>query len=118
MAKLIIWIGGKPIINGYRIRDFHWNVAHACYIYEGVEIEDAKFNEKFEKAYRNHADLHPKVKVVATSKPEVQKPAPPPIATISAAKEITLEDAVAVVAQLAPERLKKMPGRPRMMEVA
>ena len=118
MCKLIIWIGGKPLLNGYRIRDFHWTAAHNCYIYEGKEIDEADFNAKYEKAARNHLDLHPKVRVVAKSAPEAVK-AVPTVSTISASREITLEEAEAIVAQLAPERLKKRAGRPpRMMEVA
>ena len=129
MAKLIIWVGGKPLINGYKIREFLWSVAHNCYIYEGREINEADFNAKFEKAHRNNADLHPQVKVVEFSA-EVPKVSVQPVKSTESAtgtiaktvefdREITLEEAEEVVARLAPDRLKKRPGRPpRVMEVA
>ncbi len=113
MAKLIIWVGGKPLLNGYRIREFSWSVAHNCYIYEGRELAETEFNEKVEKAFRNNFDLHPKVKIVTFSE------APNHTATAQSVGDITLEQAEAVMAELAPDRLKKKAGRPpRMMEVA
>lgn len=113
MAKLIIWVGGKPLLNGYRIREFSWSVAHNCYIYEGREIEEFEFNEKFEKAMRNNFDLHPKVKIVAFSEATKHEEKP------QFHGDISLEQAEAVMAELAPDRLKKKAGRPpRMMEVA
>jgi hypothetical protein len=117
MSKLIIWIGGKPLLNGYRIRDFHWAVAHNCYIYEGKELDESEFNVAFEKAFRNNMDLHPKVKVVGMIAPPAKPVAP--VAHISASKEITLDQAVAVVAELAPDKLKRPLGRPaKVLEVA
>lgn len=84
MFKLIIYVSGKPSLNGYRIREFKWSEAHKKHIYLGAEIEPEKFNALFEKAWRNNDDLSPKalvVPVVAVPAPEVpQVPAPAPVA--------------------------------------
>ena len=118
MAKLIIWVGGKPLLHGYKIREFHWAEKHGCFIYEGRELSDVEFNAKFERAWRNNSDLQPKVRVVETS-PEVAQPEIALTTNAYAPREITLEEAEAVVAALAPDRLKKKAGRPpHMMEVA
>ncbi len=128
MSKLIIYVGGKPLINGYSRRDFHWSEAHRCYIWGGKELNDSEFNVAYEQAIKNHADLVPRVRVISlTVEPAVvvkleTVTAVEPVATISVAREISLDDAIAVVARLAPERLKKL-TRPaaaptRVMEVA
>ena len=124
MSKLIIYVGGKPAINGFKRREFVWSDAHKCFIYGGTEIDERDFNAKCEKAFRNNQDLNPQVKVVAFSDEPtitVQPPSPPmpDVTTITVAREISLAEAESVVARLAPDRLKKTPGRkPRIMEVA
>lgn len=132
MSKLIIWVSGKPTLNGYKRRDFVWSLAHNAFIYEGRELDESEFNEKCEKAFRNNEDLHPRVKLVKFSAGTVTQVEPQPekttatvstapIATITASREITLAEAEAVMKRLAPQRLKKPMGRPpkvRTMEVA
>jgi hypothetical protein len=114
-AKLIIWVPGKPLLNGYKQREFIWSEAHKCYIYGGSEIDASKFNELYEKAVRNNFDMNPRVKVVDVQRIAIIEP--PPITTITA-QEITAEKAEEVLQRLAPERLKKKPGPKPAIEVA
>lgn len=122
MSKLIIWVGGKPLLHGYKVREFKWSAGHGCYIYGGAEIEDRDFNAVYEKCLKNNADLGPRVKVVSTGAVMVAfvpKPEPSPArADPPQAHEITLAEAEAVVARLAPERLRRRGPRPLVMEVA
>lgn len=127
MSKLIIWVGGRPSLNGYRIREFQWVPAHACYVYGGAAINAADFNAAYEKALKTNSDLHPKVRVVEAGDAPQIAPAPAEtktavlnVATVAVKREPTVEEAEAVMIRLAPERLKKKPGpaRPAVMEVA
>ncbi len=113
--KIIIWIPGKPLLHGHKRREFLWSVPHACYLYEGREIELGEFNAKYEKAMRNNADLNPRVKILGLGTAE----APAPVATIVAAHEVTADEAEEVLMRLRPERLKKKTGpKAAVMEVA
>jgi|SRR5882724_3051111 len=112
-AKLIIYVTGKPLMHGYKMREFVWSAPHGCYLYEGAEIEAYEFNEKYAKAIKTNADLNPKVKVVG----DAQFAMPLPIITTSYS-EMTVEEAEAVMLRLAPERLKKKPGPKPALEVA
>jgi len=55
--KLIIYLGGKPSMNGIRRRDFLWNKTHNCYVYGGGEIAPDDFNAKYELARKNAGEL-------------------------------------------------------------
>ena len=95
-------------MSGYRQREFHWSEVHRCFIYEGKEFSPAEFNAKFDKAIKNNVDFNVRVKVVDASEsaaPVVAAPPPP------APREITLDEAEAVIQRLAPDRLKQKPGR-------
>jgi len=112
-AKIIIYLTGKPTLHGLKRREFQWSPAHALYLYENRELELSEFNAKYDKAMRTNTDMRVLVKVVGAESPAAS------VATIAAAHEITLDEAEAVVQRLAPERLKKAPGRkPRILEVA
>lgn len=111
--KLILWIGGRPQMNGLRRRAFQWVPNYGCYIYEGKEIDGAEFNAKYEEAQKHGKllGLTPNVKVVSLA-PSVSAVEPPtPVATITVAREITAEEAEEIMQRLAPERLKGKPGR-------
>lgn len=121
MPTLILYVPGKPLLNGHKQRNFLWSAAHACYLYEGAEIEAADFNAKYELAMKTNADLRPRVRVIDAGNATVAvgegSPAgPAPVATI------TVAAAESVLERLAPHRLKKKTGpKPRagaMMEVA
>jgi hypothetical protein len=120
MCKLIIYITGKPLLNGYRRREFVWSEPHACYLYENTEFLPAEFNAKYEKAVRNNADLNPRVRVIEGD--EVKAPVIPmaPVSTLSTAREISADEAEEVLMRLRPDRLKKKTGpKPEgAMEVA
>lgn len=111
-AKLIIWIAGKPLLNGYKQREFTWNALYSCYIYEGREIDASDFNEVYAKAMKHNSDMNPRVRVVKVSAPaRIESPvqavvhiAPP------TTPEEELQAAEAVIMRLAPERLKKKTG--------
>lgn len=108
-AKLIIWIPGKPQLNGHKQREFLWSPAHSCYLYGGKEIDASEFNALYEKAVRNNADLGPRVKVLSVDKTIVRAAPPAPITTITA-REVSADEAEEVLQRLRPERLKKKTG--------
>jgi len=114
-AKLIIWVPGKPLLNGYKQREFIWSEIHKCYIYGGSEIDASKFNETYEKATRNNSDMNPRVKVVEIRNISIIEP--PPAEPVKP-QEITADKAEEVLQRLAPERLKKKPGPKPALEVA
>lgn len=132
MSKLIIWVEGRPNMNGPKRGSFHWSEAHGCYIYGGREIPAAEFNAVYDRARVMNPKLTMKVRVVDVGAAQATIAAPiktPPtvtavanVATITMAREITVEEAEAVMVRLAPERLKKKTGKPPeakpMMEVA
>lgn len=64
MFKLIIWIPGRPTMNGLKRRAFLWSAVHGCYIYEGAEIDPAEFNAKYERAIKNIPNVKPGVRVI------------------------------------------------------
>lgn len=112
MSKLIIHVPGRPNLNGFRIREFVWSEAHKKHIYLGRELGLDEFNVLFDKAWKNNADLMPKAMVVGAAAPALPVvPVATAIATITASREITADEAEAVLARLRPERLKQKPGR-------
>lgn len=125
MSKLIIWVTGRPSLDGYAKREFKWSELHKKFVYEGKEFLPTEFNAKWEKAFRNNMDLQPQVMVIengiaaapAPVPPPVVRPAappPPPPMTSVPLHLITVDQAEAVMARLAPERLKAKPGpKPR-----
>jgi hypothetical protein len=126
--KLIIWIPGKPMVHGFKRREYIWSVEHGCHIYLGREFSPEEFNSVVEKAIRNNMDMHPLVKVMpgatadAALRAQISKleeqlnahpvpEAPPaPVTTIAQGREISLEEAEAVVFRLAPHKFKKAPA--------
>lgn len=110
MSNLIIYVSGRLNLNGHRIREFKWSEVHKKHIYLGRELTPEEFNPLFEKAWKNNADLMPRVMVIGAA-PALPVTAPAPVATITAAREITADEAEAVLARLRPERLKQKPGR-------
>lgn len=101
MAKLIIYVSGKPLVNGYKRREFLWSVEHSCYIYKGRELDEQEFNQIAEKVMRQNDDMHPLIKV--SSLTEVGAPSATP-------GEITVSEAEDVLMRLAPHRLKGKTG--------
>lgn len=104
MAKLIICCKGNPAVRGYKLYEMLWNDERRLYVYQGREFDELEFNDVVEKALDRHKEFHPFVKVVSTSGKAV-----PQVITVSA-RQITAEEAEAVLKKLAPERLKKKPG--------
>lgn len=76
MTKLIIWIPGKPLLNGYKRREFRWSEPHACYIYRGRELGPEEFNAEFDHAFKHNSDLQPRVRVVDSAPTVVPRPEP------------------------------------------
>ena len=112
MSKLIIWVPGRPLINGPRRGKFEWSAKFECYIYEGRELDAADFNAKYPQAMKSAHESRPQVRVVETVDVAVSAAikAPATIATISVAREITVEEAEDVLQRLAPHRLKQKTG--------
>jgi len=103
--KLIIYAKGKPIIHGYKQREFRWMPKHNCYVYRETEYSPEEFNQAVEKVMQDNQDLRPMVRVLDVNESTVA-----PITTISVAHEITIAEAEDVMERLAPHRLKKKPG--------
>ena len=109
-AKIIIYITGKPTLHGLKRREFQWSGPHGLYLYENRELELSEFNAKYEKAMRTNADMRVLVKVVGAETAIADAPVDP---------ESEVEVAEATLRRLAPERLKKTPGRKAaVLEVA
>ena len=116
-AKIIIYLTGKPSLNGLRRREFQWSGAHGLYLYENRDLELHEFNAKYDKALRTNSDMRVLVKVVGAAPIEQTAPIDPEVV----AGQITIEEAEAAMRRLAPDRLKKAPGRKphrEVMEVA
>lgn len=116
MAKLIIYMGGKPLIYGYKRHEFIWSEKHKCFIFENREFDEKDFNAVIQKAMTMRPNFHPYVKIVEFSETatvaEPPPPAPPaPRSDPHARRAITVEEAVMVLDQLAPDLLKKKSGR-------
>lgn len=116
MSRLIIYVTGKPNLHGHKRREFLWSPAHSLYLYGGKEIEADQFNAAYEKAMKNNADMNPRAKVVASIGVQAESPTsnsggPAAVTNVTVAHETTVDEALAVLERLAPERLKKKPGR-------
>lgn len=96
MSKLIIYCTGKPMIHGFKRREFTWSAEHNCYLFRGKEFEPKEFNEVVEKALRNNSDMYPLVRAIIPAPVAAAEPVPPPVA---------------------PAAGKKTPPKPAMMEV-
>jgi hypothetical protein len=121
MSKLIIWVEGRPNMNGPKRGSFHWSPVHGCYIYGGKEIDAEDFNAIYTKVVVGNPALRAKVRVVYTGEiaPAAAQTvtAVANVSTITTAREITVEEAEAVMVRLAPDRLKKKVGKPpQLME--
>ncbi len=105
--KLIIWIPGKPLLNGYKRREYCWSEPHGCYIYKGRELGPEEFNAEFAECFkRNSSDgsMTPRVRVVDSTPSVIVRPEP------VTERIITVEQAETVLQEHAPHRLKKKPG--------
>jgi hypothetical protein len=114
MAKLIIYVTGRPLYYGFRRQEFAWDQTLGCYVWKAKQLSEKEFNEVAPKVLKNFADLHPMVRVTEFSE---GIELPEPVATI-AAHEITAEEAIEVLQRLAPEVLKKKVGRKPLTAVA
>lgn len=131
-AKLIICCAGRPAINGHKRRSFLWMDKHGCFVHNGVELDEVAFNACSQEVMSKNQDLRCFAKVVdsdgvATADPRIAHLEAKLIenqtriytlqaSLISArnsapASDITLEQALAVVESLAPDKIKKKPGR-------
>ncbi len=108
--KLIIYIKGKPNIHGHKRRDFRWVPQHNCYLYREREFTVSEFNVESEKIMRDNQDLYPLVRVLDDYMQTDSWESPPPVATLTTAREITVAEAEDVMERMAPHRLKKKPG--------
>jgi hypothetical protein len=128
-AKLLICCAGRPALNGSKRRSFLWSEPNQCYVYEGRELGETEFNAKSKEVMSKNQDLRCFVKIVsegggASEDPRIaqleaklaEKQAR--LETVQASlieartkAEPSLEDAIAIVERLAPDRLKKKPGR-------
>ncbi len=115
MAKLILYVNGKPLLHGFHRHEFKWSQPLGCYIYEGKTLTESEFNAIADKVLRGYPDMNPSARIVEMS-PTV--PAVAPVSTISASREITVDEAEAVLKRLAPEMLKMKPGRKPIHAVA
>lgn len=105
MSKLIIYVTGKPLLNGYKIRDFLWSAPHNRYLYQGKEFEVGEFNENYERATRANSDLGVRVMVVGAATEAAR-----PVSAPKPREAITAEEAEEVLRRERPDLLKKKPG--------
>jgi len=107
MPKLLLYIPGNARSQGFKLYDFLWNVEHACFLYEGRPLELAEFNTKYEYCMKRFRHLlkNISVKVLADPAPAIELDV-----ALSPPREMTAEEAEAVLEKLAPHRLKKKPG--------
>lgn len=120
MFKLIIWVSGRPNLEGFKKREFVWNERHKAFIYEGKEFSPEEVNAKYEKAWFNNQDLMPRVRVVDIATVAVEPASAVRSVTVTTpapSAPITVEQAEEVLQRLAPERLKKKPGRKAATEM-
>lgn len=146
-VKLLICAPGRPALNGHKRRSFLWTPEFNCFVYEGRQLTEQEFNTISEPVFKKNGDLRPFVKIAQFSdgkaavdtqfmvpatehealktrykalQARIGEPVAP-VATITAGREITLDEALAVVLRLAPEKLRKQSqGRvaaPKEMQV-
>ncbi len=122
-TKLVIACPGRPAINGHHRRKFTWMPEYNAYVYEGRVLDEREVNAIAEVVVKKNTDLHPYMKVVQfseekteTSAPIVQQTVHTTDPTPPAARPITLDQALDVVQKLAPEKLKKAPGKKPVLE--
>ena len=113
--QFILYVTGKPRLHGVRKREFMWSNEHGCYVFESRTIDEKEFNLIVPQVLRKYEDMRPAVKIVT---PESELQTAPLISDIpdippTAPREITLDEAVAVIQKLAPDRLRNRPGRPK-----
>jgi hypothetical protein len=111
MAKLIIYVTGRPLIYGHKRREFVWSEAHKLYLYEGREFTEQEFNAIQDKVLTSNADIYPRVKVSTLSPPE-------DISDVVLPRAISANEAEEILLRTAPERLKKKPGHKPIEAVA
>lgn len=104
-AKIIITCPGRPAVNGHKRHSFLWNPAYACYVFENRVLTTEEYNKIADKVFDKNSHLRPRVKFLPEDTETLA-----PITTLTAAREITLDEALEVVGRLAPGRLKTKPG--------
>ena len=50
MSKFIISLSGRPLVHGYRRREFIWDESRSRYVYKGKVFEEPEFNELVKEA--------------------------------------------------------------------
>lgn len=75
--RYIIYLKGNPAIQGLVRKEFRWLPSHGCYVFLGREINDAEFNEQYDRAFKRYRELYPMVKLMGPDHPV----APPALAT-------------------------------------
>lgn len=126
-ANLIICCAGRPAINGYKRRSFVWNAEYGCYVHDGRVLTESEFNSTAQVVMAKNQDLRCFAKVVGavagadprttelekqlTEKQARIESLQASVLALRAKSTPTLEEALEVVETLAPERLKKKPGR-------
>jgi hypothetical protein len=123
---LAIYINGKPRIHGHKRRDFLWSEKDGIYLYEGKMWKAEEFNEAFLRCEKRNYDMAPLVKVIAVEPTAPAQPAPaekpvlaPVVQMPPQVREMTVEEAEAVMWKHAPEKMKKraLPREIRTLEV-
>lgn len=110
-VSLLIYITGKPLIHGYKRREFLWSQAHNLYLFQGKEWSPKEFNDAWAAAMRRNEDLRPMVKVLTSDTANTSPPADAS-GLLLGRRPPTLDEALEVVKREAPEKLKKPAGRP------
>ena len=128
-ANLIICCAGRPAINGHKRRSFVWKEEYGCFVHDGKLLTETEFNAIAQTVMAKNQDLRPFAKAVGAAATAGADPRVAELEKQLAEKQTriealqasvlvlrakttpTLEDALEVVETLAPDRLKKKPGR-------
>jgi hypothetical protein len=105
-ATLIICAPGSPAANGHKRHCFLWNSDLKVFVYQNKEFTEQEFNAIATEVFKKYSHIRPFARIVKFSEGGAITPVAP-VTTITAAHEITLEEALAVVQRLAPEKLRK-----------
>jgi hypothetical protein len=113
--QFIAYLIGNPHVQGWHRRDFKWNDAYKCYVYQDRTFDEKEFNTVMPVIWKKYREVFPQFKIVSDPEPA---PAPAAVVAVPAIEvpslpaEITVDQAVDTLIRLAPEKLRLPKVRP------
>lgn len=114
MAKFIAYLTGKPIVHGFRRKDFIWMEQFQAFVLNQNVFTEHEFNKVAERLH-DFRHLEPKIKCVDSERKPIDLdeaapvPQPPPKPTPEEKRQMTITQALEVLQTHAPHLLKKAP---------